>query len=229
MRWLGCLALAALLASPAWAADEKKDKKEKEKKEAPKKEQKDDLDVPIPDLGKLLEGLGGGLDEEELKLFRQQMDRVREALKQMQKGRGGLGGLPMFPAPGRGGLGAPMFPPLGGGGLPARGTSVQEARLGAKLSEPTPALVDQLDLPKGQGLVLEEVGANSAAAKAGLKANDIILELNGKAVSRKKEDFEKALAEVGADKAVDVVVMRKGRKETLKGLKLPDAKAAARR
>jgi hypothetical protein len=33
------------------------------------------------------------------------------------------------------------------------------------------------------------------------------------------------LAEVKTDKAVDAVVMRKGKKETIKGLKLPEAKA----
>jgi membrane-associated protease RseP (regulator of RpoE activity) len=217
MRLVGCLVVAGLLVSgPVRAADDKKGDKDNDKKEEKKKDEKkkdDGLDLPIPDLEKLLEGLGGGLNDEQLKELKQQMEKAREALKQLQKGGGGRGGF--------------MFPPLGGGfGAPpaVRRTSLQEARLGAKLSEPTPALIDQLDLPKDQGMVLEEVGVNSPAAKAGMKANDVLLELNGKAVPRKKDDLDKLLAEVKADKAVDVVVMRKGKKETLKGLKLPEAK-----
>src|SRR5947209_1764451 len=69
--------------------------------------------------------------------------------------------------------------------------SPQEARLGAQLSPPGATLADQLDLPREQGMVLEEVGPNSAAAKAGLKAHDILLEVGGKAVPSKREDFDR--------------------------------------
>ena len=41
-------------------------------------------------------------------------------------------------------------------------------RLGVVVSQPSAALADQLDLPKGRGLVLEQVVPNSPAAKAGL-------------------------------------------------------------
>jgi hypothetical protein len=228
LRLVGCLTLAAVLLSGATArADEKKDTDKKQEK---KKDQKKDdkLDAPFPDLEKLLDALGGGLDEEQLKEFRQRMEKMREMLKQMQKG-GGLpggfgGGFGLGGGLGGGGLGG------GFGGMPApavRRASVQEARLGAKLREPSAAMIDQLDLPKDQGMVLADVGPNSPAAKAGLKANDILLEVNGKALSSKKDEADKVLAGVGANKEVDVVVMRKGKKETLKGLKLPEAKAAA--
>ena len=40
-------------------------------------------------------------------------------------------------------------------------------------------LADQLKLDKDQGLVIVEVAADSVAAKAGLKANDVLVELNG--------------------------------------------------
>jgi len=219
LKWLaGCLVLAGLLLSgPAMRADEQKTDKDADKKEEKKKEEKKDrLDVPFPDLEKLLEALGGGLGDEPLKELREQMERMREAMKQMQKGRGGFGVLPLFPPVGGGGMGTPVVR-----------RSLQESRLGAKLSEPTAALIDQLDLPKDQGLVLDEVGGNSAAAKAGLKAYDVLLEVDGKAVSRKKGEFDKLLSAVKADKAVDVVVMRKGKKETLEGLKLPEAKESA--
>src|SRR5262249_20258315 len=75
-------------------------------------------------------------------------------------------------------------------------------------------------------MVVEEVGPNSAAAKAGLKAHDILLELGGKAVSSKADDFQKLLDGLASDKAIDAVVLRKGKKETIKGLKLAQASAA---
>lgn len=219
LRLLGCLALALLLTS-ASAADEKKDDKKdkKEEKKDKKDEKKPQKGMQIPDaMEQLLDGLGGGgLDDEAMQEIRQQIARMRKVIDQIQKG----GGVPKLPP-----LGAmPKLPQLGGGGMVppvARRASLQETRLGVKLSEPSAALIDQLDLPRDQGLVLEEVGANSAAAKAGLKSNDILLEVNGTTVSRKKEEFDKVLAAVEADKAVEVVVMRKGKKETLKGLKLP--------
>src|SRR3954451_9822640 len=93
LRLVGCLALAALLLSGATArADEKKDTDKKQEKKKDKKKD-DKLDAPFPDLEKLLDALGGGLDEEQLKKFRQRMDKMREMLKQMQKGGGLPGGF----------------------------------------------------------------------------------------------------------------------------------------
>jgi len=112
-------------------------------------------------------------------------------------------------------------------GTPGFRMAVTHGRLGAEVSPPDGTLVDQLDLPKDQGLVLSRVGPNSAAAKAGLKKHDILLELNGKAVSSKVTDFRKALAGIEANKSIDAVVLRKGKKETIKGLTLPEAKAVA--
>ena len=72
--------------------------------------------------------------------------------------------------------------------------------------------------------MIAHVKAGSAAAKAGLKANDILLELNGKPkCSHEPKEFVKMLQEVKANTPVDAVVLRKGKKETLKGLSLPEA------
>jgi hypothetical protein len=144
---------------------------------------------------------------------RKQMDRM---MREMENRQGlfalsvmpGFGGLPGMPA------------------AQSRPAAVQESRLGAELRKPSATLEDQLDLPKGQGMVLEEVGANSAAAKAGLKKHDILLELGGKPVPSKEADFAELLKGIQTGKPVDAVVMRKGRKETVKGLSLPEAKKA---
>ncbi len=97
------------------------------------------------------------------------------------------------------------------------------ARLGVQVSKPSDALVDQLDLPKDQGQVIEQVIPDSAAAKAGLKRHDVLLELNGKAVPADFPEFVKEVAEIKADAKVDAVVLRKGKKETVKGITLPAA------
>ena len=115
---------------------------------------------------------------------------------------------------------APRLP-----GLP--GSSPQDVRLGVVVEKPSDTLAEQLELPKDQGLVIRDVMADSAAAKAGLKAHDILLELDGKAVSSNPEEFRKQVEGIKADTPVDAVVLRKGKKETVKGLSLPEAKAAA--
>src|SRR4051794_6393722 len=59
--------------------------------------------------------------------------------------------------------------PLGMPGLRMTGVA---PRLGADLGMPGATLAHQLDLPRGQGLVVHAIVANSAADKAGLKKHD---------------------------------------------------------
>jgi len=93
-----------------------------------------------------------------------------------------------------------------------------QPRLGVEVSTPSAALADQLDLPKGQGLVVRAVKPDSPAAKAGLKEHDILLELNGQPVPDRAVAFVKLVAKVEANKPTKAVVMRKGRKTTVEGL-----------
>jgi hypothetical protein len=99
-----------------------------------------------------------------------------------------------------------------------------DARLGASLSKPEATLVDQLELPEGQGQVVDALRVGSPAAVAGMKVHDIILELDGKPVSSEPTEFATQLAAIPADKAIEAVVLRRGKRETLKGLKLPEVK-----
>src|SRR5439155_26906636 len=87
-----------------------------------------------------------------------------------------------------------------------------DARLGVLVTKPSSTLVEQLDLPRGQGLSVEEVHADSAAAKGGLKAHDILLELNGKPVPDDVREFAQIVQDIKAKTPVDAVVMRKGKK-----------------
>jgi hypothetical protein len=113
----------------------------------------------------------------------------------------------------------------GGGSAFARPGAARrlEPRLGVSASKPGATLAEQLDLPEGQGLALDDVRPDSAAAKAGMKTHDILLELDGKPVSSNLNEFTKGLAAIPANKAIEAVILRRGRRETLKGLKLPEA------
>ena len=97
-------------------------------------------------------------------------------------------------------------------------------RLGIRLEKPSAVLAEQLDLPANQGMIVNEVMPDSAAAKAGIKANDIILEIGGKAVPSDLMELQNVLKDVKAGQKVDVVLMRKGKKETLKNVEIPEAK-----
>lgn len=97
-------------------------------------------------------------------------------------------------------------------------------RLGIRFEVPSPALVDQLDLPKNQGVVVKDITADSPAEKAGIKANDIILEIGGKMVPSDTQEFRNLIKDIKPDDALDIVLLRKGRKETIKGVKLPEVK-----
>jgi hypothetical protein len=101
-----------------------------------------------------------------------------------------------------------------------------EARLGLRVTVPDPTLEEQLDLPKNEGLVIEDVIQGSAAEKAGFKRHDILLDLNGKPVSRNIGELMRTVQGLEPNKGVDAVVIRKGKKETLKGIKVPERPAA---
>jgi len=99
-----------------------------------------------------------------------------------------------------------------------------DVRLGVQLDSPTPALSDQLDLPANRGLVVVAVLPDTPAAAAGILAHDILLEIAGKPVLTDVVDLQRVLREIKADEKVELVVMRKGKKVTLKDVKLPAAK-----
>lgn len=185
------------------------------KKEEPKKEEPRQTQPPADPLEELQKQLPpGAFDPDQFKQMQQhleqmqkQMDQARQemerAFQQMRIQR------------------RPGLNPLGVRGV---GMSQAETRLGAQLQTPSKTLVQQLDLPENQGLVIENLQADSAVAKAGLKQHDVLLELNGKAVPSNLRAFQTQLDEIKPDQVVDAVVLRKGKKETIKGLKLAEAK-----
>ena len=164
-------------------------------------------EAAVPSLEQMRRSIPAGTDPEQ----RKQMLRMMEAYRarMLQAGR---------PAMRRAPFGGPfMTPGAGPGAL---------SRLGARVDEPGATLMAQLDLPRGQGLVLDEVREGTAAAKAGLKAHDILLELDGKVVPNNTAAFLHLLDKVKPDTPVNALVLRRGKNETIKGLKLPRAEDA---
>ena len=96
-------------------------------------------------------------------------------------------------------------------------------RLNAPVEPVSAALASQLDLPKGQGLVIGPIAPASAAAKAGLQVHDILLQFNGRPVSRDPAEFIKSLEGLPPKTAFDAVVLRKGKRVEVKGIILTGA------
>jgi len=80
--------------------------------------------------------------------------------------------------------------------------------------------VDEADIKReklqgSMGAVVEDVHADSAAAKAGMKAGDIIVSFDGERV-RSARHFERLVTETPAGRTVDATVMRDGSRVNLK-------------
>jgi S1-C subfamily serine protease len=91
---------------------------------------------------------------------------------------------------------------------------------------PDATLIDQLDLPGGQGLVVDEVLADSPAARAGLRVHDVLLALDGRPVPADPWRFARQVEAYPADVPLTALVVRRAQRETLAGLVLPEVPPA---
>jgi len=86
--------------------------------------------------------------------------------------------------------------------------------LGVGVVELTDDRVKALNLKDDQGLEVKRVDENSPAAKAGLKENDVILEVNGKSVEG-IEQFQRSIGETSPGTKVSLTIWRNGAKQTV--------------
>jgi hypothetical protein len=112
------------------------------------------------------------------------------------------------------GLRLNLFPPAPV--LPA------EQRVGISVSVPSSTLRDQIGLTKNEGLVIDRITPESHAAKIGLKQHDILVKIDGKAATSDVAGLRKMLAAIPAGTSVDVLIIRHGKQETIKGLAVPE-------
>ncbi len=118
---------------------------------------------------------------------------------------------------------APARLGLAEGRTPAAATHVEQAammalpgsgsRIGVSVRNVDPADLSQLKLPSAAGVVVEDLTAGSPAAKAGLKAGDVIVEFDGETV-RSDRQFVRLVEESVSGRPVKVVIVRDGRKTT---------------
>jgi C-terminal processing protease CtpA/Prc len=91
--------------------------------------------------------------------------------------------------------------------------SGQRARLGVMVTEMTPELRDFFGATRDKGVLVEKIEPSSAAAKAGIKVGDVIVEVRGNAI----EDAGDVVQALSDSKTgdVDVEVVRDHKPVTL--------------
>jgi len=87
--------------------------------------------------------------------------------------------------------------------------------LGVMIQKITPELAKEFDLDGESGALVSKVVPDGPAADAGIKRYDIIVEFDGKTIADLSE-LPRVVAETPVDKNVDVVVIRDGKRKTLR-------------
>jgi serine protease Do len=86
--------------------------------------------------------------------------------------------------------------------------------LGVGVSEVTADKVKELKLPAERGALLGKIVPDSPAAKAGLKENDVVTEINGTRVEG-TEQFRRMIREIPSGRTAQLTVWRDGRSQTV--------------
>jgi serine protease Do len=86
--------------------------------------------------------------------------------------------------------------------------------LGVGVAEVTPEKVKELRLPAERGALLGKIVPDSPAAKAGLKENDVVTEINGQRVEG-SEQFRRMIREIPAGRTVQLSLWRDGRQQNI--------------
>jgi Do/DeqQ family serine protease len=79
----------------------------------------------------------------------------------------------------------------------------------------TPRLAEELRAPSTAGVVVNQLSRNSAAYKAGLEPGDIVLSVNGTAITDTSQ-FVRIVADATIGSTARVEIMREGRRTTLR-------------
>jgi len=103
---------------------------------------------------------------------------------------------------------------------------VQRGQLGAQAQDLSPELAKAFGIDKHKkGAVITEVDKGSAAAKAGLKAGDIVVSVNGKNI-KDSSTLRNSIGVLRVGEKVDMTVLRDGKKRSLTArVSKPTAKA----
>ena len=86
--------------------------------------------------------------------------------------------------------------------------------LGVQIQTVTDEIAESLGLDEAAGALVSGVVKEGPADKSGIKSGDVILTFDGKRVEQMR-DLPIIVAETAVDKEVDVVVLRKGERQTI--------------
>ena len=102
---------------------------------------------------------------------------------------------------------------------------VDRGFLGVQTQPLSPALATALGLPRAEGALVADVTEGSPAARAGLRAGDVVLTLNGQAV-RDARALARQVAEIPSGREARVTIRRNGAEQELavRMGELPDAR-----
>ncbi|TDT99735.1 MULTISPECIES: DegQ family serine endoprotease [Azorhizobium] len=93
---------------------------------------------------------------------------------------------------------------------------VRRGWIGVRIQNVSDEIAESLGIGKARGALVGGLNDdNSPAAKAGVKAGDVIVKFDGKDV-KDVRDLPRIVADTPVGKEVDIVVLRKGKEETLK-------------
>ena len=95
-----------------------------------------------------------------------------------------------------------------------KGEKVTRGMLGVFIQDVTPELAKQFGLREAKGALVGQVNADSAAAKAGVKAGDVIVRYDGKEVENTMR-LRNMVAATAPDTEVKLGIVRSGKEETL--------------
>lgn len=95
-------------------------------------------------------------------------------------------------------------------------SSLRPFRLGVHVSELNEDLAPYFGVEKGEGLLVLDVSDESAAKEAGVKAGDVIVEIEGDEI-RSVGDIHEAMSEMDAGDKFDITVVRKKKNVKLEG------------
>ncbi len=87
--------------------------------------------------------------------------------------------------------------------------------LGVKIQSVTEDIADSVGVPENTGALVSSVTPDSPAAKAGLEPGDVVTKFDGKDISSMR-GLPRIVSQTPIGKQVDVEVVRKGQKKTLK-------------
>jgi serine protease Do len=87
--------------------------------------------------------------------------------------------------------------------------------IGVRIQQVDDQIAETLGLGRSRGALIAGVTENGPAAKGGMQSGDVIVKFDGQDI-REMRDLPRAVADTAVDKEVEIIVVRKGKEETLR-------------